>query len=344
MSDDTISNDGGSGGDPFRGAGSHIRFLITELIPILLASALKIPDVDEGRKRLIELITNAFKSKFGAAMLRLEMLIERLTKELARLSEERLLVQQRLAETPRWVAASQINHGRNADEYVETPFPEWQGRHQVEAILIFALLPLASGAALVTAKSNLEGTGLPIFLDGPLVWTMAMLAPLSGFAIKTMWPHLHREGLRRAFTYGLNSLAVIFILFWVWLYAVNFSGLTPEAGLAGFLDDPTWWEETRGTAFTVVTLLTEITVTSVLAHRLDKLAAFYSPNYWTENPEYIDLLERLKALNERFEILSTHLEDASGELAAYQASLDAQIDLAVLGYDARRGERNDPIL
>ncbi|WP_299283292.1 hypothetical protein [uncultured Tateyamaria sp.] len=343
MSDDNNTT-GNDPGDPFRGAGTHIRHLITELIPILLASALKILDADEGRKRLVELITAAFMAKYGAAMKRLELLIADVSTALNTALAERAIIATRLAETPQWLPASKANHGRSADAQIETPFGDWQWRHRIEAVILAMLLVVATLAALLTAKANLEGTGLPIFQSGALVWTMSALAPLSAWAVKSMWSHLHHEGLRRAFTYGLNILAVICILLWVLLYAASFHGLDAGPVTAGLLDDQSWWERMRATAFTVVTLLTEITVSSVLAHRLDKLAAFYSPNYWVENPEYIDLLRRLAALDARIAQLQDTLGNSEGELAGYTASLEAQINLAVLAYDARRGERHDPIL
>lgn len=342
MSDDNTTGD--DPGDPFRGAGSHIKHLITELIPILLASALKILDADEGRRKLVDLITTAFKAKYGAAMKRLERLIADVATALDAALAERAIIATRLAETPQWLPASQANHGRGADAQIETPFGDWQWRHRIEAVILAVLLVVATLAALLTAKANLEGTGLPIFQSGLLVWTMAALAPLSAWAVKSMWSHLHHEGLRRAFTYGLNILAVICILLWVLLYAASFDGLDGGSITAGIVSDETWWESTRATAFTVMTLLTEITVSSVLAHRLDKLAAFYSPNYWVENPEYRDLMRRLTALDEKIVQLQDTLGHADGELAGYTASLEAQINLAVLAYDARRGERNDPIL
>ena len=172
---------------------------------------------------------------------------------------------------------------------------------------------------------------------------MSTLAPLSGFAIKTMWSHLRREAARKAFTFWLNTLTLAFIFLWVGFYSASYHG-TDSAVTTGLFDEQSWWDEIRPTAFTVVTLLTEISVTSVLAHRLDKIAAFYAPNYWLENPEFLDLLARLEAMQQRQRDLLAALEQAEGDLAAYQASLEAQTNLAILAYDARRGERNGPIL
>lgn len=339
-----MSDDNTYDGDPFKGAGSHIKFLITEFIPILLATALKILDVDEGRKRLMELMTSSFKAKYGGAMRSLELLIQRLHAEQALAEGERLRVLDDLKHTPKWLSTSKINHGRGDDDHVESKWGDWQGRHKVESLLLGLLIPLAATASLLTAKANMEGTGLEIFQTGPLVWTMAALAPLSGFAIKTMWSHLRREWARKAFTFGLNTLTVNFIFAWVLLYAASYKGMDVDAAMSGLFDDQTWWDQTLPVAFTVMTLLTEISVTSVLAHRLDKLAAYYSPFYWLENPDFLDLTARLKMLETRLTALDAELRDAEGELAGYQASLDAQIKLAVLAYDGRRGERNDPIL
>lgn len=346
MSDDKDNggNSSGDGGEPFRGAGSRIKELITELKPILLTSALKIQDMDKGRQYLVDLVKTACKSQFGAAMRQLELTIETLKARIAETELERAHVRELLEATPQWVPSSKTNHGRSADEHVETGWRDWQARHKVESALILILLPFAVIASLLTAQANLEGTGLPIFQDGFLVWAMASLAPLSGFAVKTMWSHLHREDFRTVFTLLLNFFAVLSILAWLGLYAANFHGLSSGSVTAGLFDDPTWWDNAKKTGFTIATLLTEILITSVLAHRLDKIAAFYAPNYWLENLECRSLREWLDRVNAEHKRLTAQLIDAEGELAAYSASLEAQIQIALLAYDARRGDRNDPIL
>jgi hypothetical protein len=300
-----MSDDNTYYGDQFKGAGSHIKYLIAELISILLATALKILDVDEGHKRLVELMTSGFKAKYGAAMRELELHIARLQAELILVEDERKRVLDDLKHTPKWLSTSKINHGRSDDDHVETTWRDWQGRHKVESLLLALLIPLAATASLLTAKANMEGTGLEIFQTGPLVWTMAALAPLSGFAIKTMWSHLRREWARKVFTIGLNTLTVIFIFAWVLLYATSYKGMDAGAAMAGLFDDQIWWDQTLPMAFTVMTLLTEISVTSVLAHRLDKLAAYYSPFYWLENPDFLDLMA-CQDLNDIERVYSKH--------------------------------------
>lgn len=332
-------------GEPLRGAWSSIEHSIVQMIGVLMATATKIASIDEGRTRLIDLITAAFMAKFGPLMRALQDAIARLAKQLELLEQERAALVQLLSETPQWVPASKANHGRNADDHVETAMRDWQRLHVWEAGLILLLIPFAAGASILTAQKNLMGTGLPVFIEAPhLAWSMAALAPLSGFAIKTMGSHINSNRLRGLFTLVLNALTVVFVLIWIGLYAVQFSGLTPGPVTDGALDDQTLFEAGLAKGFTMATLITEVLVMTVLAHRLSAIADFYSPNYWLENPEFVTLTKRLERLDAQIAATVEAFEAKQADLAGYQGSLDTQIHLAVLTYDARRAQRDDDIL
>lgn len=332
-------------GEPLRGAWSSVEHSIVQMIGVLLATAIKIANIDEGRTRLIDLITAAFMAKFGPQMRALQDATVRLAKQLERLGRERAALAQLLLETLQWVPASKANHGRNEDEHVETKMRDWQRRHFWEAGLILFLIPFAAGASILTAQKNLMATGLPVFLDSPhLAWSMAALAPLSGFAVKTMIANIRSNRLRGLVTVLLYALTVVFVLLWVWLFAVHFSGLTPAPVTDGLFEEQTALDSGLATAFTMTTLITEVLVMTVLASRLSSIADFYSPNYWLENPEFVTLTKRLERLDAQIAETVEALEAKQADLAGYQGSLDTQIHLAVLIYDARRAQRDDDIL
>jgi hypothetical protein len=249
------------------------------MIGVLMATAIKIANVEEGRTRLIDLITAAFMAKFGPAMRALQDAITRLAKQMEHLDQQRAAPAQLLLETPQWIPASKANHGRNQDEHVETKMRDWQRRHFWEAGLILFLIPFAAGASILTAQKNLMATGLPVFLDSPhLAWSMAALAPLSGFAVKTMIANIRNNRLRGLVTVLLYALTVVFVLLWVFLFAVHFSGLTPAPVTDGLFEEQTALNAGLATAFTMTTLVTEVLVMTVLASRLSAIADFYSPN------------------------------------------------------------------
>lgn len=329
---------------PFKGAWSHIQHSIQELTPKLVATAARIADIVAGREQLKTLMSSGFGAKYRSAIVKLETLRAALEKELG-------FVEQRLEEaratdavTPPYLPASKVNHGRNAEDHEETPFHDWQMRHRVEAGLLIIAVALALGSSAYTAWANLIGTNLPVFIDNPILpISMACLVPMASFACKTIWHALRSDGARQLFTRVLNTVAVILILIWSGLFADQFHGLGSGA-IAGLFDEQSAWESIRETAFTAATLLTEMVIGTVLAHRLDKIAAGYSPNYWVANPDKESIRAIIAELTAARDNLIEQIVEVNGDLASYPESLSLQVELALLSYDARRSRVEDDIL
>lgn len=338
-------NERPAAGGSFKGAGSHIKHSIEELLPILLNTAAKISDVEQGREHLVNLTGSAFFSKFSGVIEdnaeRLALLQSEYDTNKANLKSAR----ETESITPEWLPASRVNHGRNIKDHEETKYRDWQLRHKAEAPLLLILLSIALAASTMTAHANLVGTGLEVFRQNPVLpWTMAGLAPMAGLAIKTMWSHLRHERTRALFTAVLNSVAAIFIIIWVLLFGDQFHGLSASIVSGGLFDEPSSWDQLKETAFVSVTLVTEILIGAVLAHRLDKILSNYAPNYWLRNPESESLQQRIKALTSEIQAQAESIAQLKGTLAEYQKSLDLQLDLARLAYDARRSQADTPTL
>jgi len=333
------------GSTAFKGAGSHIQHSIEELIAILVATAVKIADANEGREELSKLMNSAFMAKFARPMKHLERKLSDLEVEYAYTLKSLQEAREILTVTPENLPASKVNHGRDENEHEETEFAFWQMRHKFEAILILGFLPIALGSSAYTAWANLVGTGLPVFIENPVLpISMALLAPMASFSFKTIWHNLQTDWARRIFTRSLNWTAVILILVWSVLFADQFHGLGSGPVAGGLFDQPSFWDKIKETGFTAVTLLTEMCIGTVLAHRLDKIASRYSPDYSVQNPDWVSLQHRIMELQRVAEFQREAIQNLVGEQASYPHSLDLQVSMALLSYNARRSKVEEEIL
>ncbi|MCA8883378.1 MAG: hypothetical protein KDA50_06480 [Rhodobacteraceae bacterium] len=335
----------GSPGSAYKGTGTQIKFSIEDMLEVVISTALRITDAERARARLNDLVTSAFGAKYGAKMRQLETLLDHTRKEHAQTEAELGHLRKLQADTPEWVPASRENHARSADEHVETPVWRWQFRHQVSALTIFLLMIVALGASALTAHANLVGTGLPVFLENPLLpWSMAMLAPMSALAIKAMAAHIRREGAKSLFNLAVMIAAGLSIAAWGTLFAMNYHGLSASTALGGLFDEPSFWDEVRDTGFVAATLSTEILVGAVLALNLGKIAANYAPDYWFKNLQYEAREKQIARVAAKLIELGEHLARLEGESFEYAESLRLQIELAIFAHDGRRGASDQSIL
>lgn len=335
----------GAPGSSFKSAGANIKHSIQELLEVLLVTALRIMDVDAARKHLTDLVTAGFQSEFGAFMRALEERIAMMQRTLNALIAEIDIIRKRLADTPEWVPASRANQGRSADDHVETPIWRWQLRHLIGTLVLSVLLVLALAASAFTAHANIVGTGLPVFLENPVLpWSMAMLALMSGLAIKTMIAHIRHEGSRAIFTTAVMIATVISSAIWLGLFATLYHGLSADTSLGGLFDEPTALDKFLDTAFVAAMLSTEILVGTVLALSLGKIASNYAPNYWVKNLEFETLTKRLTAREARAADVGETLANLKGERFEYDESLRLQVEIALLAHDGRRAQSDKPTL
>ena len=336
---------GGSSGSGLKSAGSHIKYSVQDMLEVLIVTALWIADAKQARKRLAALVTAGFGSKFGKFMRELDERIALLQASFDAVLAEIKIFRERLLATPEWVPASKDNHGRSADQQIETPFWRWQFRHQIGALVLALMLVLALGASAFTAHANIVGTGLPVFLENPLLpWSMATLAPMCSLATKTMVSHIRHEGMRTVFTVTVMTATFISCAAWLCLFSINYHGLSADVAIGGLFDEPTRLDKFLDTAFVAVTLSTEILVGTIIALTLAKTVSHYSPDYWIRNLEFDALAKRLAALEARAAKEGDALAKLKGERVEYDEALRLQVEIALLAHDGRRGQGNQQTL
>ncbi|MEL6919846.1 MAG: hypothetical protein AAFO77_02320 [Pseudomonadota bacterium] len=324
-------------GAPFRTAASHMRYSIQEQIPELVNTACYVPDADEGAQHLTGLIEAAFMAKYGAARTEISVQVERAAHESAVASNSLETARQSDRDTPEWVESGKANQDRADTPKVEVPIGDWQMRHKTEAVIICGLLVVALTASFITAYGNLMGTGLPVFLETPLLaGVMAMMAPMAGISVKLFNSHFRTDKGHRKFTVALNSIAIALVMVWVGLFSEQFHGLSTSVVAGGLFDDPTLWDEVKDTLFVAITLLCEISIGAVLANRLDRIATKYAPESWSRNPESATIQEHVRTHEKIAEQRSDHLAHVSGQLSEFDNALKLDQRLAQLAYAAKR--------
>jgi len=332
-------------GTPFRSGASHMRYSIEERIPELVNTACQVPDVSAGADYLSRLAESAFMAKHGAEKTSLEAKVARSSHELEVGFQGLESARKAERDTPEWVQSGKANQDRSDGSKSEIPIKEWQYRHKVEGLLLLVLLLLAMTASYITAYGNLIGTGLPVFLETPLLAAvMSMMAPMAGISVKLFNSYFRTEKGRRKFTLILNSTAITLVFVWIGLFAEQFHGLSTSVVAGGLFDDPTLWDEIKDTLFVAITLLCEVSIGAVIANRLDRIAITYAPDFWSRNPESETLKEHVTTLNQEVDVLNQKFGEASGQLAELEAAQKLSIETALLVYDARRSRADQPDL
>jgi len=332
-------------GAPFKSGALHMLYSIEELIPKLVNTACQVPDVAAGAEYLKRLAESAFMSKHGTEKIQIEADEARATYELEVGIQALDAARKAERETPEWVQSGKANQDRSDGSKEEIPISDWQYRHKVEGVVLVGLLMIAMTASFVTAYGNLIGTGLPVFLETPLLAAvMSMMAPMAGISVKLFNSYFRTEKGRRKFTLTLNSSTIVLVFVWISLFAEQFHGLSTSVVAGGLFDDPTFWDEIKDTLFVAITLLCEISIGAVIANRLDRIAITYAPDFWSRNPESETLQEHVKTLVKEVNVLNQKFGEASGQLAELEAAQKLSIEIALLVYDARRSRADQPDL
>ncbi|OXT01981.1 hypothetical protein B7H23_03320 [Notoacmeibacter marinus] len=313
------------------------------MISPLLDTAQTVADEDEARELVADIATASFKGRFGE-MADLQTRKELATREVDHAAKHLLQLRKKAEHTPKWLQASQINDNRDEGGQVELTYSKWQFRHRIEALLLILMMLVTFIASYVTAYSNLMGTGSPVFIETPVAYFMAAMAPLAGFCLKLFGNVFRSDRGHHRFTIVLFSMAVILAAAWALLFAKLYHGLSTDGIGTGLFDEPTLWDSWRDTIFISVTLLTEITLSAALASRLDRIARIYSPDFWHRNPESLTLEQDLKDAKRDVDALTDRLAKLSREFAPYENALDLQVRIAQLALSSRRSRAQNTSL
>lgn len=331
-----------AGRDPnYLSGAQNLHYSIQDMALKPINSALNIVDDEKARGYVDGVVTASFMSRFGGSMVEIEAQIELVGRELEGFVKRLLHLRQQDAHTPQWIQAAGVNDNREDGEQVELAFADWQLRHRIEAPILVVTMLLTFFGSYFTAHSNLVGTGLVVFLETPVAWFMAGMAPLAGLALKLFGSNFRTDRGHHRFMIALFTFAVMLAMAWAGLFATLYHGLSADGLGGGLFDEPTLWDRVKDTIFIFVTLATEITLSAALASRLDRIARIYSPDFWHRNPESVTIQQDIADTLDRVTKLTDRIATLRGDLALYRHSLDLQVEMAQLALASRRDRNNN---
>ena len=228
--------------------------------------------------------------------------------------------------TPQWQRASSKHGTRDDEASDEVSFREWAMLDQGTFVtcLVLCATMLMAGAANI--QGNLVASGLPLFTLNPwFAWLFAMLAPAAALAIHSFGEAFQTSRGRILFRMVIFSLTGITVLGWSWLFADLFHG-------TGGLDLSFEESGLKDTLFVWLQVTAEILVGSSLFLIAEHIASKYSPNWWVQNREYVELVDREKDLKAQLSQAYDHLNALRGKHAKRMAGREAVINRAYADY------------
>ncbi|TLP43451.1 hypothetical protein FDK21_18035 [Cohaesibacter sp. CAU 1516] len=325
--------------------GTMLKSFILEQLTLYVTTALQIRDDDTAKSYLMKNVEAAFYAAYMGSLTWLKSKITRKEEQYQFAKTELSDVKAKLRETSEKTPSWRGNRDKDDADMVEAEFCEWQSRHKVEVFILGAATSMAVVASFITAYTNLIGSGVVVFLDNPLLpASMAALAPLCGFAIKSIHGFLRNGWQTRVYIFSLVSAMLVSVCLWILLYANSYHGLSSSVTGGGILDETSWWDQVRDTVFIIVSLSTEILIGAVFALRLTIIAGRYSPDYFHTNQDYVDLKKRESALEKRLPKLEDELDEFLAEQGKLEAELAGYINTALLMFEGRRGQPSPSIL
>ena len=219
---------GRTNGQPnFRSISTHMRQAMDEHRPILVNTALQLPDQAQAEDHLRSLVTHAYVSTYGEIAGEEASLLDFAKADLDELERQWAEANKRLLETSHWLPASPANQNRTDEDFGATPFKHWSLRHRLEASLLALGLPTMLAASVVTTHAALTSSGLPVFIDNPLLpWAMAGLPGFGGLALKSMGSNFSTEKGHKRFALGIYGAATTCLVTWGACFADQFRPFT----------------------------------------------------------------------------------------------------------------------
>lgn len=323
--------------DPHYVSGTvNIDRSIDEVNQKLVDTAALMADEEQAREHVMQMNEASFMSRHGGKFARVEAKHDQLQRELAQTEAELADARHEQAQTKEWKSCSAANQTEHEEAKKETPYSGWSLPHRVEVPILIIMLLVAITASYFTAYANLRGSGAPIFIETPIAWLMAAMAPLAGLTLKLFGNLFTTDLGHRRYTLILFFAAILLAVAWAALFALLYHGLSAD-GLGGdIFAEPTLWDELKDTAFVFTTILTEIFIGAALASRLDRIARVYAPDHRDRTPDFVNLKRAIAKLEKR----QARLTDKRGKLEKKRTPLRSGMELqsgaAMVAFNSRR--------
>lgn len=323
--------------DPHYVSGTvNIDRSIDEVNNKLVDTAALMNDEDQAREHVMQMNEASFMSRHGGKFARVEVKHDQLQRELEQTEAELADARLQKSQTKEWKSCAAVNQTEHEEPKKETPYNGWSLPHRVEVPILIIMMLVALTASYFTAYANLRGSGAPIFIETPIAWLMAAMAPLAGLTLKLLGNVFTSDLGHRRYTLVLFFTAIFLAVVWAALFALLYHGLSAD-GLGGdIFAEPTLWDEVKDTAFVFVTILTEIFIGAALASRLDRIARVYAPDHRDRTPDYVNIKQTIAKLEKRERRLNNKLGKLEKKRTPLRSGMQLQSGAAMVAFNSRR--------
>ena len=211
-------------------------------------------------------------------------------------------------------------------------FSDWLLRDQVSGLLLASSALIILGTGSVNVFVNIVSTGLLVFLENPfLALLMSFLLPAGAFSLKSFRDTLEEDRSRKRYTQFIFIGAITSLLFWVFQFAIHFSGITAEINL-----DNLGESDGSGSVMVAAQLLAELLVSVSLYFAATDISVRYAPDPRVPNPEHIALQDDLQNHRHEHDKLTEELGGMRGRLKQLESKREAFTNKVVSKYTSLR--------
>ncbi|MES2662122.1 MAG: hypothetical protein V4629_02345 [Pseudomonadota bacterium] len=236
--------------------------------------------------------------------------------------------------TKRHVKSAYVSTGSNDNNKNPIRFNNWNKRDQAYFILtaIFLLISMVMGTANV--YSNLVESGITIFIEKPhLALCLSLLVPAASCSLKFVSNFIDFYKNQRKYGLCIYILTGITLLVWTVFFSLNFNGVSSSFN-AEEMEGFQW----KGSCFVWIQLLSEILVSASLFLALEDIFNKYSPDYYCDNLEYVELDAAWKIHCAEHKALTEECAEKRQHLNQFIANRQAFINSQVAEYNSQRAK------
>lgn len=324
----------------FKSAQPHLLAAMDEIRPALVNTALLLPDQTQAEAHLTSLVSGSYFSFHGAEVGAAQAELDFAESDLSECDQRLAEITQSLAETPEFLAASAANQTRAEAAPEAVRFLDWSLRHKIETMLLAIGLPAMLATSAITTFSALMASGLPVFIENPLLAVaMSGLPAFGAIALKSMGSNFQSDKAHKRFALTVYGLATVSLATWGAAFADQFHGVG-GGSLDLFGEAPVWKEKLLVGA----QLASEVLLGTAFFVRFERIARQYDPDAWIENLEFQSQSKHREAADANRAVMRDHVAQGRGATLSHQAALDLQIELALISYRAKRARGSDPTI
>ncbi|MGH1356533.1 MAG: hypothetical protein ACRBBS_15830 [Thalassovita sp.] len=195
--------------DAFLSALPHLFDAMEEITPRLINTVSQIPDQNQAETTLTNLVKHAWTSLHGQSIGETQAHLAFFEADLGDIDAIIRDAKSKKRETPKWYLSNPRHQNRADDSVQPVPVKDWSLRHRLEYPMLWMGLPVMLAASFFSARAALLASGLPAYLDDPILPnTIACLPAFGSAALKSMGSLFQTDKGQKRFAFTVYGLAI----------------------------------------------------------------------------------------------------------------------------------------